>query len=68
MNNACEHAKGVSQMPAQQPQAPRFAFCIGGVIAAPCMQHHYGGSLLPYHSLHVIGEKDFVRKVQHHPG
>ena len=49
---------------AQQPQAPRFALCIGGVIAAPCMQHHYAGSLLPFHSLHVIGERDFVRKVQ----
>ena len=49
---------------AQQPQAPRFALCIGGVVAAPFLRHHYAGGLLPFHSLHVIGEKDFVRKVQ----
>ena len=35
----------------------------GGVIAAPVMRHHYDGGLLKDHSLHVIGEKDFVRKV-----
>ena len=47
----------------QQPSAPRFALFFGGVIAAPVMQHHYAGGLLGDHSLHVMGDRDFVRKV-----
>ncbi|CAL8463976.1 g3511 [Coccomyxa elongata] len=49
----------------QHPCAPRFALCFGGVIAAPVMQHFYHATKIQAHSLHCIGDKDFVKKWSH---
>lgn len=48
----------------QDHLSPRFAVCIGGVIAAPVMHRHYPSEgLIQAKSLHILGEQDFVRKV-----
>ncbi len=47
----------------QQPGAPRFGVFFAGVIASPFLQHLYPKEGMTADSLHLIGEKDYVKRV-----
>ena len=47
----------------QQPGAPRFGVFFAGVIASPFLQHLYPDGGMTADSLHLIGEKDHVKRV-----
>ena len=47
----------------QQPGAPRFGVFFAGVIASPFLQHLYPEESMTADSLHLIGEKDHVKRV-----
>ena len=50
-------------MTVQEPGAPRFGVFFAGVIASPFLQHLYPEESMQARSLHVIGEKDHVKRV-----
>ena len=47
----------------QQQGAPRFGVFFAGVIASPFLQHLYPEGALNADSLHLIGDKDHVKRV-----
>ena len=50
----------------QQLGTPKFGVFFGGVIAASCLRDQYPEDGLRARSLHVIGDKDVVKRVSQH--
>jgi hypothetical protein len=42
----------------------KFIVCIGGVIPAPAVTSHLLSGAIDVPSLHIIGDRDYIRQVQ----
>ena len=66
-STTCTLPLRLSCNPRSSRRHPGLRCSLAASLPRPVMQHHYAGGLLRDHSLHAIGDRDFVRKVQRLP-